>query len=179
MGNSHLFIGSRRRQGCLLSCLFLACFTLAACGTPESPDDPPVFKTDVEGEGNSIAVNQAGQTTIFEIRSDSGIGRGNLRLVSGSPPTFIVLRLYITGMEQFRLAYNGTTINASISSGSDRRVDEYLLLNGGEQVITPSSPFWMDITRPTGRDFIEISLPRDLIQKETGDFTIEWVDFFR
>lgn len=137
---------------------------------------PPHFDAAADKD-NQLSFSHHESTTIIEVRSPGGIGQADVSLASGDFPQEIVLRLYLSGLEGFRLTYGGTTVSAS-ASGTSAAVSQSLLEPGGGQVtLTPASPLWMDI-RP-GDEFIEITLPGALTREKPESFSFQWVDFYR
>ncbi len=180
----------------------MACTVMFGCtATPVAPEAQARLLTDTpeaqvsrfalaaDGDGGELTVSAQGETTLIDLRSQSGIGSATVELVSGEPPQNIVLRLHLQGLEQFRLLYDGTVVTASVS-GNDigNLVESATLSEGGERPITPGSPLWLDIQivssqaapqTPLDQRHFEIRLPKDLLHDGRRSFSIRWIDFFR
>lgn len=137
---------------------------------------PPHFDAAADKD-NQLTFNHQESTTIIEVRSPGGIGQADVSLASGDYPDEIVLRLYLSGLEGFRLTYGGTTVRASASGATAAVSQSRLEPDGGEETLTPASPLWMDI-QPVN-DYIEITLPGALTRDKPETFSFQWVDFYR
>lgn len=168
----------------------IICGLAASCASiAPGTDGPPVFSSSAGGDGNEVKVNPSEGPVVIEVLSESGIGSGTVELVSGTPPQTLTVRLYLSGLEQFRLHHDATVVNVSVSSGNGGRVSESLLLpDGAEREISSLSPQWMAVRIVTaedtssvtpGRRYYEVDLPRGLLQSGSHTFSFEWVDFFR
>ena len=171
--------------------LLLVCILMAGCaappGTPET--SPPVFTVNAEGDGNELTVSTEGESILIDVYSKSGIGKAIIEHVSGGPPEKIVLRLHLTGLEEFRLSYDQTTITASVSSRDSRAIAQSLASpEEGEHSIEPDNSSWLDITIvsdqatpeiPLTQGYFEITLPEGLLTEADSSFSIQWIDFYR
>jgi hypothetical protein len=182
--------------------LLIACTMMSGCTVPPVPpkaqvplptDTPvaqvPRFATAADSDGNELTVSAAGETTLIDVHSQSGIGSASVELVSGVPPRNIVLRLHLQGLEQFRLSYDGTVVTASVAGNDiDSLTESATLSEGGERPITPDSPLWLDVRivsgqaapqTPLDQRHFEIRLPKDLLHDGRRSFSIRWIDFYR
>jgi hypothetical protein len=180
----------------------MVCIVLVGCTTPPVAPEPqapsstntpeahvPRFSTAADGDGNELTVSAAGETTLIDVHSQSGIGSATVELVSGEPPQNIVLRLHLQGLEQFRLLYDRTRVTASVA-GSDMGglVESATLSEGEERPITPDSPLWLDIRIVSGQAasqitldqrYFEIRLSKDFLRDARRSFSMRWIDFYR
>ena len=142
-----------------------------------------------EGKGNELVVSHEGGTAIIDVRSRSGIGKATVKLVAGTLPQTIVLRLHLKGLEEFHLSYDRTVITARVSSGDSGGVCESVDSPGGdERPITRESLFWMEVEVvsdqassriPLDRGYIKITLPKNFLPEDSRSFSIRWIDFYR
>ena len=182
--------------------LLIVCTVMFGCtATPVAPeaqarlltDTPeaqvPHFAIAADSDGSELTVSAQGETTLIDVRSQSGMGSATVELVSGEPPQNIVLRLHLQGLEQFRLLYDGTVVTASVAGNDIGSILESATLSeGGERPLTPDSPLWLDIRIvsgqaapqiPLGQRHFEIRLPKDLLHDGRRSFSIRWIDFYR
>jgi hypothetical protein len=187
---------------CHIFGLLIVCIVMFGCTVPpvapeaqvrlltDTPEaQVPHFALAADSDGNELMVSAQGETTLIDVRSQSGIGSGTVELVSGAPPQNIVVRLYLKGLEQFRLSYDGTVVTASVTGNDiDSLIESATLSEGGERPITPDSPLWLDIRTgssqatpqiPLDQKHFEIRLPKDLLHDGRRSFSIRWIDFFR
>jgi hypothetical protein len=156
-------------------------------GTPAA--QPPSFAVTADKGGIQATVSSQGETAILEVHSQSGIGSATVELVSGAPPETIVLRLYLKGLEQFRLLDDGTVVSASVASSDIGDITESVSsTQSGETPITPGSPLWLGIRIVSSEDkphipldqgHFEITLPADFLHDGRRSFSIQWIDFYR
>jgi hypothetical protein len=159
----------RLSYGLLTVCLAVA---VTACTGNRLPE----FNAAADKDNELSLSNQTG-TTVIDVQSPSGIGKADIKFLSGSYPGQIVLRLHIKKLEGFKLTYGTTTLSASSSGTADAVVQSLIQPDGGERAITPASPLWMDI-QPE-QEYFEIKLPNALTQEKPEAFSFEWVDFYR
>ena len=164
---------------------------LVSCTIQETPSNgqTPEFKITPAKQEDIVTVANENNATVFDIQSVSGIGSASIELVSGTMPETVMVRLHTTGLEEFRLSYNETTIAASIPSGEGfGNPNERLLSPDGESPITILHPLWMKIEIvsnqsvqkiPLEEGYFEITLPKELTKDSGGAFEISWIDFFR
>ena len=171
--------------------LLMTCILLTGCAAPRGvPNTPaPVFAVAADGDGNEVTASAEGETVVIDVHSQSGMGSAHVEHVSGALPESIVVRLYLKGLEEFRLSYDGTTITASVSSGDSHNVFQSAAgPEAGERPITPGSPYWMDVRIVTDQEtphipldqgYFEVALPKDFLQEGRRSFSIRWIDFYR
>jgi hypothetical protein len=156
--------------------------------TGASASQPPRLTVAAEGDGNSVAVSDEGERIILDIRSRSGIGRAAVKMVSGKLPEKIVLRLRLKGLEEFRLARDGSEIIARVSSGDGGVTQRLRSRDGDERPITSADPHWLDVRIisdraprriPLEQGHFEITMSKDFLREGGRSFSIRWIDFYR
>lgn len=164
---------------------------IALCGLVACqgfPARPPSYRISVNGSGDQITAKSNGSETIFEVRSETGIGSAQVEQTSGEPPAKTVIRLFLNGLEEFDFGYDNTRIMVSVSSHGDHTVSQSLLRDGsGETPISPDSPYWMPlqiVTGPTTGDlkstgYFEVQAPQEYVLREYRAFSMQWIDFYR
>ena len=165
---------------------FVAFCSLVACQA--IPARPPSYRISVSGSGDQVTPQSNGPETVFEVRSETGIGSAQVEQTSGEPPTKVVIRLFLNGLEEFDFGYDDTRIVVSVSSHGDNAVSQSLLRDGsGETAIGPDSPYWMPVQVVTGPESgsrkltgaFEVQAPQDYIQGKRRAFSMRWIDFYR
>jgi hypothetical protein len=150
--------------------------------------DESYLKAQAEGEGNQLTVKAEGDAVIVDVSSRSGIGRASMKLVSGTIPKKIVLRLRVKGLEEFRLSRDGSEIIARVSSGDGGVTQSIRSRDGDERPITSANPRWLDVKIvseraaphiPLEQGHFEITLPKDFLREGGRSFSIRWIDFYR
>ena len=153
----------------LMLCVVVA---ITAC----TRDGPPQFKAATDKD-NQLSWSIEDETAVIDIQSLGGIGKADIKLLSGSYPAQIILRLHLKNLEGFKLTYGKTTVSASSSGTSETVTQSLIESDGSERAITSLSLWWMEIQPEQG--YLEITLPRALTQEKPKSFSFQWVDFYR
>ena len=148
-----------------------------------------VFTVTTKNQDDQIDIQNENSLTIVDIHSPTGIGTAKFELQSGAMPEKLILRLHLTGLEEFRLASNQATIAASgSSSGVFNVTNQSVIAAGNEYSITPIDPLWTKVEIVSGKankkipleeGFFEITVPKEFIRSAENSFEIQWIDFFR
>ncbi|HKY55472.1 MAG TPA: hypothetical protein VJM08_14240 [Anaerolineales bacterium] len=149
----------------------------------------PVFTVTIKNQDDQVDIQHENNVTIVDIDSPTGIGAATFELESGAMPENLILRLHLTGLEEFRLVSNTTTLTASGSSSDVFDVtSQSVTAAGNEFSITPIDPLWTkveivseqaDKMIPLEKGYFEITVPREFIRRAGNSFEIQWIDFFR
>lgn len=149
--------------------------------------DDPVVEVRLQ-DGDVVETAVSANAAIFDIYSQTGIGRAEVMLVKGAWPEKILLRLHLRGLEEFKFAYAETVITANVSSTGAASVREMAVVEGEERPLTTDSPHNMPIhiqtengetTIPLENGYFEIEAPVDFTTGPDNNFTISWIDFYR
>ncbi|HET9910126.1 MAG TPA: hypothetical protein VFQ23_26010 [Anaerolineales bacterium] len=148
-----------------------------------------MFNVTTRNQDDQIDIQHKNSITTVDIHSPTGIGSATLQLESGAMPEKIVLRLHLTGLEQFKLVSEQTTLTASGSSSEGFNLTgQSVLAAGNEYVITPIDPLWTKVEIvsgqgskeiPLGEGYFEITIPNEFIRRAGNSFEIQWINFFR
>lgn len=166
--------------GVILLALLGGCVGVQQVMTP-----PPEFTITTASETDQIGVSfsreapsTAEWAALFEVRSETGIGKGKVALAAGDWPSPITLRLYLGGLEELRVAAGDSTVQLSVSSGPGQQVRQSLESSGATgQQLTPTSPYWLSLT--SGEGYYDVQLPSALIAPGVEAFDLNWIDFYR
>ena len=161
----------RRSKLLLLACL--AVFGLSACA-PSTSTDRATFKA-VPLKGDPVITFSAtNDMLLIDITSPTGIGGATIEKNGGPWPPQIVVRLRVNGLESFKFRYGDTTIDVSVSSHGDNAVREESSASG---TLQPGDPNWIAVTPREG--YFDLEAPAAFLKSGEGQFTIEWIDFYR
>lgn len=148
-----------------------------------------VFNITTKNQDDQIDARYENGTTTVDIHSPSGIGTAKFELESGAMPEKLILRLHLTGLEEFRLISNQTTIAASGSSSETFNLTgQSVIASGNEYFITPIDPLWMKIeivsdqsnkTIPLKKGYFEVIVPKEFVRSAGNSFEVQWIDFYR
>jgi len=149
----------------------------------------PVFSVITKNQDDQIDIQQENGITTVDIHSPTGIGTAKFELESGAMPEKLILRLHLTGLEEFRLVSNQTTIAASGSSSEAFDLTgQSVIASGNEYFITPIDPLWMKIeivsdqsnkTIPLKKGYFEVIVPQEFVRSAGNSFEVQWIDFYR
>lgn len=168
--------------------LFILLSLLAGC-TPTAPAEP--FRTLITAQGleNKVVMVLEENTAVFNIRSETGIGSANVLLQSGRWPSQVILRFYLSGLEELTVTYGDAILTLNISSTEANQIIQAVTRSGSTEPIDSDSPYWMDVsvldaagnpaTIPVTDGAIEVSLPPDFFSQDVDSFALNWVDFYR
>ena len=169
---------------CLLMSLLLASCASRPAG---AQDSIPEFRVSVKNESDRVEVLEEDSHTVIDVYSDFGIGSASFELLSGSMPDTLLLRLHLTGLEEFRLISATDTVSASISSSEVFNItNQRVLIQNAEVPIGSIHPLWMNIRIvseskdiPLAAGYFEIAVPADFLRQAGDTFEIQWIDFYR
>ncbi|MCP4356502.1 MAG: hypothetical protein GY796_00595 [Chloroflexi bacterium] len=166
---------------------FLLLF-LISCTTETANEEPLQVNITPKSEGDRVEMEVDGETTVFNIYSQTGIGSADIERITGSWPPTIISRFHLNGLEEMRLVVGDTAVTLNLSS-SGGRSSQTLTQNGVTSTITPDNPYWMDVTIsnadgspgtvPLKEGTIDVSLPPALFDKSPDSFSLNWIDFYR
>jgi hypothetical protein len=172
----------------LLMYLFLTSCASSQPANAQSGDEP-VFAYTTKNQGDEVNIQYGNGITTIEVHSPTGIGSARFELESGAMPEKVILRLHLSGLEEFRLISDQTALAASASSsGAFSVTNQRVIRSGNEYSITPVDPLWMKIEVvsdqavkkiPLEDGYFEITVPKEFIQEAENSFEIQWIDFFR
>ena len=158
-----------------------------AVASATAGDGIPPFKITTKRDDDRVAVKLENEKVVFSVHSPFGISNAAIERTDEKWPDAVVLRLYLKGLENFRVTNAKVELEASVSS-QDGKVR--LWKDGKEDSpLDAKSPHWMEIrmvdgdgkpakTIPLKNGHFELALPKDLF-KGNRKITVEWIDFLR
>lgn len=161
---------------------------LAVAGSP-AKEPSPNFKLMLRKADDLIEFQSKMRTTIFTVKSPSGISQTVIERLDDHWPKVVTLRLYLKGLESFRASNGKVTLNAEVTR-QDGKLKTRLWKNRETSALNEKSPFWADI-RIVGADgkpsaeiplrngYFELTLPRAFLQGDPKSIAIHWIDFHR
>lgn len=191
----------QRRKWRLSSLIGAVAIFAAACAplptvlptvTPTSADinvDAEII-TVASDDRTEISVAEVDGKLVLGVHSESGIGSAEVSGI-GDEAGPVLLRLYVSGLEQFRFVYGSTEIEASVSSSGDLGVMQSKAdQDGTRQTIDADSPYWLTIepissnveqsqTIPLEDGYFQVALPADFVGSGQESFSFSWIDFYR
>ena len=149
----------------------------------------PVFNVTTKNQDDQLDIKHENGVTTVDIHSPTGIGSATFELESGSMPDQLILRLHLTGLEEFRLISDQATLAAHGSSNEVFNVTgQSVIAAGNEYSITPIDPLWTKVeivsnqtpkTIPLREGYFEITVPQEFLRSAGNSFEIQWIDFYR
>lgn len=148
-----------------------------------------MFNIVTKNQNDQINIQQENGVTTADIYSPTGIGSAAFKLESGPMPEKVVLRLHLTGLEQFQLVSDQTTLAAHGSSNEVFNITgQSVITAGNEYAITSIDPLWTKVEIVSGQadkkipldeGYFEVTIPKEFIRRAGNSFEIQWIDFFR
>ena len=117
----------------------------------------------------------------------SGIGaRTVTRTGDKWPDEPLVLKLYLSGLENLEIRVGEEALRFSVLSTGEHRVLVSLLKNGKELQVEKDGPLWAEVKLvakkkaiPLEDGFFEITLPSKFLENNPKSFEVRWIDFYR
>lgn len=166
----------------------LCSLVLVACAASQQQPAAPIFEITTTKPQDRVDFTWQDNTAYFDIRSPSGIGGARIRRTGGAAPARAVFRAHLAGLEKFTTSFPADRIEISVlSSGGLNPLEAIQRVNSTEFVpLAPDSPDWMPVkiesanpVIPLKEGFFRIDMPGNLAERDTSEFSIEWIDFFR
>ncbi|WP_143544128.1 hypothetical protein [Rhodopirellula sp. MGV] len=153
-----------------------------------SADGEPSFSISSNRDDDEVTVNVDDDTVLFSLRSPRGIGRATIERNDEHWPPKIKLRLYLNGLEKFKLVCGDMTLEASIVS----QTGKFRVWKGGSEdsPLDRESPFWIKLDafdedgkpialKPPVHGYFELQLPKAAFAENAKTITLHWIDFYR
>lgn len=153
-----------------------------ACG------DKPPFRITTKRDSDKAEVAVERDKAVISIRSPFGISQAIIERHENKWPTTVMLRLHLKGLENFKVTNGNVTVEAALSSQDGKvRIWKDSM---EDQSLDARHPYWMEI-RMVGKDgkpakaiplkdgYIEMQLPKALLDDNPKSITLNWIDFYR
>jgi len=161
---------------------------LAVIATAIAADGVPMFKITTKRDSDRVEVKAEMGRVILSVHSPFGISNAVVERKGERWPDVVVLRLYLQGLESFRVTNDKVKLELSVSSG-DGKVR--LWMDGREDAPPDAeSPFWMEVGMvgmdgkpvkgiPLQDGYIELRLPQAFFDGNPRSIALHWIDFYR
>lgn len=171
----------------LVSTLFLISFLAGCAATAPDSNKSLLVVITTEGNNNKVSTEMEGDTAVYNIESETGLGGAQVQLQSGEWPPEMILRFHLTGLEEMTLTYGeaATAVTLSISSHGDNEIRQTV----NDVPLSPEDPRWLVVTItnedgtpgtiPLENGTIDVTLPKDFYESAPTSFHINWIDFYR
>lgn len=145
-------------------------------------EDSSQFKITTKRENDKVEVQIENGRATFSIHSPFGISQAVIERTNQKWPNAVVLRLHLTGLENFKVTNGIVTLEAAVSSHDVRIWKD----DNEDSPLDSKSPYWMEIrivgkdeTMPPNDGYLEMELPTVLFEGNPKSFTAGWIDFYR
>lgn len=151
--------------------------------------DPQPYKLTSKRDDDKVTVNVEKDRTLFDITCPTGISELVVERTGANWPETVVVRLHISGLEQFHAKGEKVTLRGFVSNHTDDPVN----LSVEEKKDDPKDPkseFFMDF-KMVGKDgkpakkvplengYFEFKLPKPFFEGNPKSVTLSWIDFPR
>ncbi|QDS88312.1 hypothetical protein EC9_25020 [Rosistilla ulvae] len=163
-----------------------------ACDLPASEGAMPQFIITTKRSDDKVVVSQQGAETRFAIQCPFGIGRAVIRRTADAWPSDVTIRLYLKGLEDFRIDNGSIVLQAFVaSSDKDGSAAKTVLIEGdASREIDRSNPYWIEIRRGSGdvrseddgkpeERYFDLRLPQAIFLTNPVELKLRWIDFYR
>ncbi len=170
--------------------LLFGLLVLAVAATTAAAGDTPPYKVTTKRADDKVDVRAEQDKVTFSVRSPSGIGQAVIERAGEAWPDAVVLRLHLTGLENFNVTNGKTTLEGSVSLQDGKPVVS--LWKGGQEdaPLDAQSPYWMKIgilggdskpakALPLKGGCFELPLPKAVFEGNPKTITVNWIDFYR
>lgn len=156
----------------------------AECPSTLKPSD----KFDVEMiRGGEAEFYSADGGLVVSVRSRTGIGRTTIVRKSASWPMVVKIRLYLKGLESFRISAGRRGVGVSVSGSQPHKVRVYPMPDAREgPELAKDNPLWVNVKLvaknsriPLRGGYFELKLPPALFQDNPREISLHWIDFYR
>ena len=170
--------------------LLFGLLVLAVAATTAAAGYTPPYKVTTKRADDKVDVRAEQDKVTFSVRSPSGIGQAVIERAGEAWPDAVVLRLHLTGLENFNVTNGKTTLEGSVSLQDGKPVVR-LWKDGQEDApLDPKSPYWMEVRTlggdgkpakaiPLAEGYFEMPLPKALFDGNPKTITVNWIDFYR
>jgi hypothetical protein len=152
-------------------------------------DGIPSFKVRTKRDDDRVNVKFENDKVIFSIHSPFGNSQATIEPKGGKRPDAVVLRLYLKGLENFKVTNGKVTLegSASLQNGKPR---VRLWKDGQKDMpLDAESPYWIDVRfldgdgkpaneTPLTNGGFELMLPKAFVE-DNPRITVGWIDFYR
>jgi hypothetical protein len=172
---------------------FVAMLVLSGCLVPGPQDGLRSSPLSIEltgprKAGDRIDVSDSGNPAFLDVHSEMGIGRATISPAQGDWPTRMIFRVHLKGLESFSVNNGKFTIATSVISRPPYRLICEVRPGDGS-FVSEASPYWMPARIVPGNGsapaiplkggYIEVALPRIVLESRPKHLYVQWVDFLR
>ncbi len=153
-------------------------------------DQPSRFVITTKRTDDKVEVKIEDGKTFVSIRSPFGISQAVIERTEDKWPNPVVIRLQLKGLENLRIANGKVTLEAAVSSHTDKPRVRLWKDRKEDELLDSKSPYWMEI-RSIGSDgkptnvvplkdgYFEMQLPKAFLEDNPKSITVHWVDLYR
>ena len=149
----------------------------------------PRFQLEYEKEGpgggsRRIKVVPGEGSVVFDVTDQTGIGGASIRLLEGKWPKKTLLRMHLSGLEEFEVAVGGRKLSAAYHGQSFSPPEGHLQIRMLDKKGNPLKGRYLVKSTRSGvservAGYYEVEVPHSVLQNGTGRMDLSWVDFYR
>ena len=143
----------------------------------------------VVATGDSVHLSESDGMLVVDITSVRGIGRALVTLNPTAPPSAILLRLHLQGLEQLTVDNGEQRLEIAVASSPPHGVTQSAVGGEGTQLLHEGDALWATVTLTAGDGrapaiplqdgSIDVRLPAGLVNAKHSELALAWVDFYR
>ena len=163
---------------------------MAIAVTLTAADDMPPFKITSKRADDRVDVKAEKDKAIFTIHSPFGISHAVIERGGEKWPDAVVLRLHLTGLENFKVTNGKVKLEGSASLHDGKPLVRLWKDGKEDMLLDAKSPYWLEV-RILGGDgkaakaiplkdgYFELPLPKTFFEGNPKAITVNWIDFYR
>jgi hypothetical protein len=153
-------------------------------------DDTPPFEITTKRDNDRVEVKVEKNKATFSVHSPFGIGHAVIERAEENWPDAVVLRLRLTGLENFRVTNGKVKLEGSASIQEGKPLVRLWKDGKQDMPLDAKSPYWMEVrilggegkpakVIPLKEGYFEVALPKALFDGNPKSITVNWIDFYR
>lgn len=152
--------------------------------------DTPPYKFTAKEADDRVTATVENDRTLFDITSPRGISNVVIERTGEAWPETVVVRLHLSGLEQFDANSGTVSIAGSVQSHTGYLVSLTVDKKKMEDPKDPKSAYFMDFKMvgqggkpataiPLKGGYFEMKLPKPFFDGNPKSVTLSWIDFYR
>ncbi|MBP7591735.1 MAG: hypothetical protein KBA85_09030 [Chloroflexi bacterium] len=160
-----------------------------SCGSAAKSNVQSGYEITTGSSTDQVTVTPAAGEVVFDIASETGIGRAEISLPGGQWPDRVELRLHLRGLESLTVTYGEVVVRTAVPSSSFDLIDQTVQVAGQPSPSKAADTLYEmyvdaysakgPVSIPLENGYFILRLPEDFLVGDHTSFTVEWIDFYR
>lgn len=152
-------------------------------------DETPPFKITTKRDNDRVNVKSE-KGKVFSVHSPFGISNAVIERMREKWPDEVVLRLYLKGLEKFKVTTDNVKLEGSASVQEGKPLVRLWKDGKEDSPLDVKSRYWMDVRMfggdgkpataiPLKDGYFDMTLPKAIFEGNPKSITVNWIDFYR